>query len=186
MIEINEDIVALEKAFMNGDLKMPPKIDSDVAAFCQYVDCNEKPVYLDIDPFHWCRVNCCDLNVKKAINDYRGKAVFGFRLWSLPTMYIEADLHCVWKNPNGKLIDITPNVDGETKVLFLPDPTIQTVRLMIRGEKPRLALRESLYEYVFLLTERESVIGNAYPSNEEMWKNNLSYKRLKKQKKKKN
>jgi hypothetical protein len=184
MLEINEDIIALEIAFKNSKLKTPPRIDSDVDAFCKYVDCTEKPRYLNINPFHWCRVNCCDLNVKKAMKDYGGKAVYGFRLWSLPTMYIEADLHCVWENLDGNLVDITPSIDFETKVLFLPDPKIKTVRFQIRGDKPRLPLRESLYEYVYILTERENEIANAYPSDEEMWNNSISFKRLKKKKRK--
>ena len=95
-------------------------------------------------------------------------------------MYIEADLHCVWKEPRGNFIDITPNVDGEEKILFLPDPELTTVRLARKGEKPRLALRDSLIDFVDLKREQEMAVGFVYSPDEVMWKDNISYKRLKK------
>jgi hypothetical protein len=144
------------------------------------VQSQEKPLYLPVKPFLWSRVNCCDLNVQKVVNDNGGEKVYGFKIWSIPKMYIEADLHCVWKEPRGNFIDITPNVDGEEKILFLPDPELTTVRLARKGEKPRLALRDSLIDFVDLKREQEMAVGFVYSPDEVMWKDNISYKRLKK------
>ncbi|HWR51924.1 MAG TPA: SEC-C metal-binding domain-containing protein [Bryobacteraceae bacterium] len=36
---------------------------------------------------------------------------------------IEAEFHAVWRDSAGQLTDVTPRVDGEKNVLFLPDPS---------------------------------------------------------------
>lgn len=179
MTKRNKDVSFLEYQLKNGGLKTPELIDDDVISFCQHIQSIERPRFVEVKPFNWCRLNCCDLNVEKAIRDNGGKALYGFRIWSVPTMYIEADLHCIWINRKGQLIDITPSEDLEEKVLFLPDSEIKTVRLTFKGDKPRLALRKSLYEVVDYLTARESEIECYYPSDEEMWINSISYQELK-------
>lgn len=179
-MNLNEDIIFLEKQFANGNLSTPKIIDSDVTSFCKNLGNANKPYYLNTEPFHWSRVNCCDLNVKKIVKEQGGEIIFGFKIWSIPKLYIEASLHSIWENPNGKLIDITPNEDGEKTVLFLPEPRLNTVRLKREGEKPRFALKETLIEYVNLLIKQQLTIGCMYPSDEDIWKNNISYKRLRK------
>lgn len=179
-MNLNEDIIFLEKQFVNGNLSTPKIIDSDVISFCKYLGNTNNPYYLKTEPFHWSRVNCCDLNVKKATIEQGGEIVFGFKIWSIPKLYIEASLHCIWENSNGDLIDITPNEDGEETVLFLPEPRLNTVRLKSRGDMPILALKETLVEYVNLRIQHERTIGCVYPSDEDIWKSNISYKRLRK------
>jgi hypothetical protein len=34
---------------------------------------------------------------------------------------IEGEFHAVWSSPQGRLLDVTPKPDGETRILFLPD-----------------------------------------------------------------
>ena len=35
--------------------------------------------------------------------------------------FIEAQFHAVWININGELVDVTPRLDGEKRVMFIPD-----------------------------------------------------------------
>lgn len=35
---------------------------------------------------------------------------------------IEAELHCVWQDNKGQLVDITPKVDNEETALFVTNP----------------------------------------------------------------
>ena len=37
-------------------------------------------------------------------------------------MKLEAVHHAVWHRPDNTLADVTPKVDGEQRILFLPDP----------------------------------------------------------------
>lgn len=52
-----------------------------------------------------------------------GSVCSGWTLWQhKPTRFVEAQFHTVWRNDEGRLIDVTPRQDGEKKVLFIPDP----------------------------------------------------------------
>ena len=146
-MNFNKDIMFLEKQFVNGNLSTPKIIDPDVTAFCKYLGNTNNPYYLKTEPFHWSRVNCCDLNVKKATRDQGEKIVYGFKIWSIPKLYIEASLYCIQENFNGDLIDITPKEDGEETILFLPETQQNTVRLKCKGNMPRIALKETLKEF---------------------------------------
>ena len=176
---MNEDIIFFVKQLNNGGLLTPKTIDSDITDFCEYISNNNKPYFLKINPFQWSKVNCCDLNVKKVIREKGGKIIFGFKIWSIPKMYVEASLHCIWEDSNGNLVDITPNEDGEKTVLFLPDSRLNTVRLKRKGDKPRLALKESLKKFINSLVEEEITIHFEYPTDEDIWNSNISYKELK-------
>lgn len=173
-------MLTLLNKISKGELTTPPTIDQDVSSFCVYLRSSQLPIYIPVQPYSWSRVNCCDLNVRKAVNESGGVPVFGFRIWSIPKLYIEADLHCIWQKSDGMLVDITPNIDGENRTLFLPEPKLKTVRLRFKGDKPRLALHPSLQAAVAMMTEREKRIACLYPPDKVLWDTSLSYKRLKK------
>jgi len=58
---------------------------------------------------------------------------------------------------------------NKTKILIVEDESIIA-----------LNLKETLIEYVNLLIKQQLTIGCMYPSDEDIWKNNISYKRLRK------
>jgi len=183
-MNFNLDAMSFMQKIHEGELSTPPKIDEDVDAFRLYVRSSELPFFVPVQPFSWARVNCCDLNVRKAVKETGGKEILGFRIWSIPRWYIEADLHCIWQKPDGEIIDVTPNKDGEQRTLFLPEPKLRTVRLSRRGDKPRLALKESLYEAVAMMIATEKRIRCQYPPDEVLWATSLTYKQMKRQSRK--
>lgn len=169
---------------IKAELTTPQRIDDDIETFASYLGNSNEPIYIPIVPFSWSRVNCCDLNVRKAVEQLGGKEIFGFRIWSIPNKYVEADLHCVWERIDGTVVDVTPNVEDDTRTLFLPDPRVITVRFRRKGDKPRLALGGSLGMAVAMITEAEKREVCVYPPDDILWDQSLSYKRLKKGKKK--
>lgn len=50
----------------------------------------------------------------------KGKPVFGWLIWELSGFWLEALRHAVIDGPDG-LVDITPPVDGEARILFVRD-----------------------------------------------------------------
>jgi len=49
-----------------------------------------------------------------------GQQVFGWALWELPGVFIEAEFHSVWQSPAGELVDIVPRVRPFVSVLPSP------------------------------------------------------------------
>jgi hypothetical protein len=60
--------------------------------------------------------------VRQRIAEHGGSIRFGWRLREWPGVLLTAEFHCVWVDPDGASIDITPTpVSGSTTV-FVPDP----------------------------------------------------------------
>lgn len=66
--------------------------------------------------------NNCHINTCIQRNLEGGSIEYGWVIWQDDlTASTEAEFHSVWKNKKGDLLDITPRIDGEKKVLFVPD-----------------------------------------------------------------
>jgi hypothetical protein len=52
-----------------------------------------------------------------------GGPLYGWIIWGAAGLYWNAEFHCVWMQPHGGLLDITPKADGERGVLLAPDQT---------------------------------------------------------------
>lgn len=65
----------------------------------------------------------CYYNVAQMIKKHGGEPVYGWVLWESSSM-IEAEAHCLYKNLEGVVLDITPRVSGENKILFVADSRI--------------------------------------------------------------
>ena len=64
----------------------------------------------------------CHLNCKRMMQFEDGEIIFGWVLWQdKKQKFIEAEFHSVWKTKNGTLKDITPRIDREETILFIPD-----------------------------------------------------------------
>ncbi|WP_137892322.1 hypothetical protein [Ramlibacter sp. 2FC] len=80
----------------------------------------------------------------KQVAEHDGSCVYGWLIWEWPGILIEAEFHAVWQQPNGTLLDVAKKDDGESVVLFLPDPSksfegvrVDSIRLPI-GKNPAI------------------------------------------------
>jgi hypothetical protein len=51
-----------------------------------------------------------------------GGTAFGWAVWHVRGAYFEAEHHGIWRKPGGELLDVSPQLNGYRKILFLPDP----------------------------------------------------------------
>jgi len=104
------------------DAVVPADTTPDIAAFAAELS--------PLPPQHIPRIEDDDANygwpaesVRAKIERDGGDIRFGWRLREWPGVLLTADFHAVWVDPQGALIDITPDVpEGDTS-LFLPLPT---------------------------------------------------------------
>ena len=115
MYNVQKDL--LEKSFTTT----PRNIDSHILKFCHEISPNHQPCFLSIDQSKGFPPNECFYNVRKQIDRDGGTIIFGWKIWVWRNVFIEAEYHAVWEI-EGHMNDITPNVSGETTILFLPDP----------------------------------------------------------------
>lgn len=163
-----------------GRLTTPPIIDNNVQQFCKKISPNEKPIFLYVQPLNWSRLNYCNKNVERMIQLYGGKMVLGYKIWYVPHLYIEAERHAVWLNLDGELIDITFNIGGESKILFLPTPTLKTV-IAHAYTKPRAAFHPRVENFIKFRTKIEKfhsqIFNVQHDDTWEGWEKELSFER---------
>ena len=68
------------------------------------------------------RAGFCHVNVMHRTRDYGGHREYGWLIWECRGIIAEAEFHSVWRSPAGSLVDLTPRVDKERFVMFVPDP----------------------------------------------------------------
>lgn len=107
--------------FPNRD-NTPKNSTGTIRAFCRTIS-SETPVYLKYTDtnYGYESTHCYD-NVRHYVKHHGGEMLSGWIIWVNTIFKIEAEHHAVWKAPSGNIYDITPRVDGEEEILFLPDP----------------------------------------------------------------
>jgi hypothetical protein len=136
-------------------MKVPYKKKSYVVSFCRYVCPGSKPIYVPVDALPNKPINECFSIVPEHIASHGGEQKLGWSIWHWPKVFIEAEFHCIWKRPDGVLVDITPNLLPFDQILFLPDPhrhyegrQIDNIRKPISNDllvKQFIALAEERY-----------------------------------------
>ncbi len=94
----------------------------------------------------------CYYNVARMIKNYGGEAVYGWVLWESDLM-IEGEAHCLYRDNNGAVFDVTPRVSGEDKVLFVEDSRLNislkhvrgTTFSMVQHTNPQLLIEPGLF-----------------------------------------
>lgn len=99
---------------------VPKAITRDLLAFCQPIS-NADPVFITSVPVQGAVQSFCFENVERKIRKSGGTIAYGWAIWHVPGLYFEAEHHGVWRNKAGGLIDVSPQLGGRRRLLFLPD-----------------------------------------------------------------
>ncbi len=170
----------------SGDLTTPQRQSANLQEFCRSLADDCEPEYVNVDAPPWSRLDCCDLNVRKLISQKGGSIVMGHKIWAIDDYYFEAVPHAVWRNPGTEaLVDVTFNVDGEKRILFLRNSALDSVRQISIGEKRRGVFESVLREFWELQQAVEQRITVVRPSDAELWEKCLTYTEWKKRRTKK-
>lgn len=99
----------------------PVNISDAIIKFCAKIDPTQTPVFITPKPNSKAILSECFSNVREHVRVLGGSMQLGWIIWETPDIMLEANFHAVWRSPDGQFVDVTPQIDGETKILFLPD-----------------------------------------------------------------
>lgn len=99
----------------------PAESNQTIVALCAELSPGETPFYVDVVPNTEEPVNECFHVVNRQIARFGGASVIGWAIWELPTVFIEAEFHAVWRSPDGNHVDVAPKSTPTRRVFFLPD-----------------------------------------------------------------
>lgn len=141
----------------------PAVLSQPLIALCEEIaPGGALPVYVDVRPLQGVPSKECFPIVEEHIRINGGTSVIGWSLWELPTLYIEAEFHAVWRAPNGSLVDIAPKPESTQRILFQADTgreyqgcQVNNVRRPLRQDFAVIAFLEACDEEFELMNRRE-------------------------------
>ena len=89
------------------------------------IDANGTPDHVRVEPGEDCLAGQCFDNVPAIVRRRGGEMLTGWILREVPTVFVEASFHAVWRGPDGIVADVTPRTDERTSIFFLPDAKTQ-------------------------------------------------------------
>ncbi|MCC4233382.1 hypothetical protein LL253_11850 [Sphingobium soli] len=104
----------------NSPNTVPAAITPDLMHFCRRI-ADAVPVFVTSVPFRSSGASFCFGNVERKIAKSGGDIAYGWAIWHISDLYYEAEHHAVWRNKAGNLIDVSPQLGGRRRLLFLPD-----------------------------------------------------------------
>ena len=99
---------------------VPRAVTTGLLQFCASISSAE-PVFVMSIPIQRAATSFCFENVARRVREKGGSIAYGWAIWHLPDLYFEAEHHAVWRNRLGNLIDVSPQMGGRKRLLFLPD-----------------------------------------------------------------
>lgn len=110
---------------------VPRALTPTLLEFCASV-ATAKPVFVPSIPLKRAATSFCFENVAQRVEERGGSIAYGWAIWHLPDLYFEAEHHAVWRNKLGNLIDVSPQLGGRKRLLFVPDESAVYDPLAIR------------------------------------------------------
>lgn len=88
-----------------------------------------------------------------------GQQIFGWALWELPGVFIEAEFHSVWKSPEGDVVDIVPRSRPFTEIAFVPDASRRYENRQVDNIRKQLVIDNDVKRFLFLCKRRFAILN---------------------------
>ena len=100
----------------------PREVSKEILVLCRELVSKSQPRFLEVRPTSNTDPGDCFPAVARHAEAHGGSVCYGWLIWEWPGVFVEAEFHAVWRDPEGKLHDITHAPEGISRILFLPDP----------------------------------------------------------------
>jgi hypothetical protein len=99
-----------------------PEIDDKLTEFCYSLSPKSTPAYIPFIQVPGAVQQFCSKNVKRHRKTFGGKSEYGWIIWYMRNIILEAEAHAIWIAKDGCKYDITPHSEETNgRIVFLPD-----------------------------------------------------------------
>lgn len=108
----------------NAPNTVPHSLTPALLEFCSSIAPAE-PTFIPSIPIKRAVTSFCFDNVAQKVREKGGSIAYGWAIWHMPGLYFEAEHHAVWRNKLGNPIDVSPQMGGRKRLLFLSDDSAE-------------------------------------------------------------
>mgnify|MGYP001632437029 CR=1 FL=1 len=134
----------------------PSVITEEIKHLCGTIQPSTIPFFVEVYPFQGMQINECFPNVKSVVEKLGGTTINGWAIWQWANIMVEAEAHAIWQAPDGKFVDITPHINNETCILFLPDDQVRFNGNPIPSHRQALTNSPLVAELISLFNKRDT------------------------------
>ncbi len=134
-------------------IRIPNRRKDYVASFCRSVVQGQMPKLVSHEPLADKPFNECFSIVPEHIAAHGGKEQFGWAIFELKRVWLEAEFHVVWEREDGVLVDLTPRQAPLEHILFLPDPERRYDGTQVNSIIRALSKKPSVQRFITLHRE---------------------------------
>lgn len=124
--------------------------DAHIIKLCRHIVPDSQPLVIASGPDPDAPQKECFQIVAYHIAQHGGQTVYGWAIWEVPGVYIEAEYHSVWQSPEGELLCLTPFPLSFESILFLPDPSRSYKGRQVDNVREPLVKDRDVYRYLYL------------------------------------
>ncbi len=129
----------------------PKTVSEAIKVFCADIDSAQPPIYVPVRPDPTAAINSCFGSVSNFVSRGGGSIQYGWIIWAgSKQLFLEAEFHAVWVSPFYEMIDITPKIDGEVNILFLPDMKRVYKGQLIENKRKLLVINDATLRWLWL------------------------------------
>ncbi|MCU7933712.1 MAG: hypothetical protein KZQ99_02390 [Candidatus Thiodiazotropha sp. (ex Dulcina madagascariensis)] len=132
---------------------IPNKRKDYVRSFCNSLVLGVQPQYVPHQPVSNKPRRECFSIVPEHIATYGGKQNFGWAIFEIKRVWLEAEFHVVWEREDGRLIDLTPREAPLSKILFVHDPKRKYEGIQVDSVFKALTKNPSVKRFIELAGE---------------------------------
>lgn len=132
---------------------------SHVIDFCKRVVPGASPVYVPHEPLPGRPLRECFPIVEAQVAEQGGDRVLGWSIWEIQDVFIEAEFHAVWRDPDGGLHDLTPHLLQPAQILFVPDASREYRGCQVDNIRQPLADDLDVVRFLYLAKRRFEILN---------------------------
>ncbi|ABM37575.1 hypothetical protein [Polaromonas naphthalenivorans] len=137
-----------------------------VEEFCSSLAKGEHPIDVCCQPVAGQPERECFSVVEQQVSEFGGQLVLGWAIWERTGVFIEAEFHAVWRNPDAKLIDVVPRFATFGSITFLPDANSKYNGQQVDNVRKSMVKDMDVVRFLFLAKRRFEIFNTGDLANQ--------------------
>jgi hypothetical protein len=138
----------------------PAAISDAIIAFAAELSPKHQPQYVEVRREPYAKPLNCFGAVGEKVRRDGGDQVNGWIIWEHPRAFLNAEFHAVWRSPNNDLICVAHHLDGEKRILFVPEPERAFLGRRVPNRYKALTYHRIVHDFIAMSNKLSDLMAN--------------------------